>query len=110
MLFAIFLGTPFAGSENASPTQAATGQPAKIKTIEFFMTGWCPYCRKMEAYLVANKIPFTKRDIESDQTVLERYQDFGGDGGVPLLVVGDEVIMGYDPQGVSDAWKKWNEG
>lgn len=82
-------------------------QMVRTKKVKFYMTTWCPYCRKMEEYLIASGIPFSKVDIESSKLGHAEYKELGGNG-VPFLVINDTVISGYDPEGVQWAWDQWN--
>lgn len=64
------------------------------KQIVIYTTTWCGYCKALRSALVANKIPFTEHDVE---------QSFEGQlgfwtlraRGVPVSVVGPQVIHGY---------------
>lgn len=62
--------------------------------VEIYMTSWCPYCAKAEAFFKAKGVPFTALDIEKDSIARMRYQRYG-QSGVPLVVIGDVVIPGY---------------
>ncbi len=73
--------------------------PSDTSQVELYMTQWCPYCRKMEAFLKQNGISYRRYNIEFDQAARRRYERLGG-RGVPLLKVGSYTIRGYDPQAV----------
>ncbi|MFU2210536.1 glutaredoxin family protein [Solidesulfovibrio sp. C21] len=62
--------------------------------VEIFMTSWCPYCAKAEAFFKAKGVPFSASDIEKDSAARMRFQKYG-QRGVPLVVIGDIVIPGY---------------
>ncbi len=76
------------------------GPMVNSKTVDVYVTSWCPYCRKLISFLNQNGIYYTAYDIEKNDFAKQNYQKYGG-SGVPLVVVGGEkVIHGYDPNGV----------
>ena len=74
----------------------ALAQNAKV---EIFVTSWCPYCRKLEAFLKENNITYTRYDVEADSDAAELFEHLGGTG-VPVVRVDTDVIHGYDPEGI----------
>lgn len=72
-----------------APAQAA-GQPK----VELYITSWCPYCKKAEAFFTAKGIPFTAYDIGKDAQALARFQQYHVQG-VPLVIIGETTIAGY---------------
>jgi glutaredoxin len=72
------------------------------KQVVIYTTTWCGYCKALRNALVANKIPFTEHDVE---------QSFEGQlgfwtlraRGVPVSVVGPQVIHGYQMEKMQDA-------
>lgn len=74
----------------------AKREPAGHKRVEIFVTSWCPYCQKLEAYLKDKHISFTKYDIEKDSQGRKIHTQLGG-GGVPVIRVGSKVLHGFNP-------------
>ena len=64
--------------------------------VKLFMTSWCHYCRLTSQFLRSKGVTFTEHDIESDPKALSEYLAIGGGSGVPLVVIGDERVLGYD--------------
>ena len=60
---------------------------APPKKVEIFVTSWCPYCRKLEAFLKQSQIEYTRYDVEKDEKGARLFEDLGGEG-VPLVRVG----------------------
>ncbi len=72
------------------------------KKVEIFVTSWCGYCRRMEAFLKANNVDFVKTDIEKDTAGMMRYVElFGSGGGVPGFSYGKEKFLGFDKARIS---------
>lgn len=64
--------------------------------VEVFVTSWCPYCKKLEALLQSQNIPYTRYDIEADSKGERLYRSLGG-GGVPIVRIGSFVVRGFHP-------------
>ncbi len=79
----------------------APAAPASVpaKKVEIFVTGWCGYCKKLEAFLKKNHIEYTRYNVEEDAAGAEIFRMIGGEG-VPVVRIGKEVIHGYDPDAV----------
>lgn len=67
--------------------------------VTLLLTAWCPYCQKQEEGLKKNGILYRKLDVEKTAAGRKIYQQLGG-GGIPITIVGKEVIRGYDLESV----------
>lgn len=65
-------------------------------TAELYTTSWCGYCKKAKQYLASNNIPFTEYDIEKDEAAAKRKESLHPSKGVPLLVVGERKVVGFN--------------
>ena len=63
---------------------------------------WCAYCRKLERFLIAKNIRYTRHDIDRNPSAKLRYRELGGTD-VPFSTVGSRVIRGYNPEGILKA-------
>ncbi|MEP7157374.1 MAG: glutaredoxin family protein [Betaproteobacteria bacterium] len=80
----------------------ATGQPE----ITFYSASWCGYCNATREFFKDNNIHFTELDIEKTSAGAEGYAKLGGNG-VPLIVIGDDTIHGFDEPGLRRVLKPW---
>ena len=88
-----------------NPSQMVSEQLRNNARVVLYATDWCGYCKALRSALVANKIPFTEHDVE---------QSFEGQlgfwtlraRGVPVSVVGPQVIHGYQMEKLQDALEK----
>ncbi|MFN8390385.1 MAG: glutaredoxin domain-containing protein [Bdellovibrionota bacterium] len=79
------------------------GSGGNGKKVEIFVTSWCPYCKKLEAYLQSEHIKYVRYDIEQDRKGKLLHDQLGG-GGVPVTRIGEkEVVHGYDPDRIGRA-------
>jgi len=77
---------------NVSGAEAIT---ENSRSVELYTTSWCPYCRKAEAFLTANGIPFVSYDIEKDKAAALRKKQLDKRKGVPLAVINGQTIYGF---------------
>lgn len=71
-------------------------------SVVIYTTQWCPYCVALRDALNQYQIPFTERDTEKSLHGFAGYWVLRGHG-VPVSVIGSEVIHGYDGQIITDA-------
>ena len=64
--------------------------------VEIYSTPTCPYCHKAKEYFKANKIEYTDYNVAEDQAKAKEMMDKSGQMGVPVIVVDDQVIVGFD--------------
>jgi mycoredoxin len=70
--------------------------------VSLYATEWCGYCARTRELLAERKVPYREFDIEKSAEAAHRFQQLRG-RGVPVLVVGDEVIHGFDQQAMHAA-------
>lgn len=70
--------------------------------VVLFSTHSCGYCKKARRYLEGQGVAYQEFFIDDSEQAYDQFKDLGG-RGVPLLVIGDEVIKGYNPSAISEA-------
>jgi glutaredoxin len=78
------------------------GQPEVV----LYATSWCGYCAATREFFAANGIEYTELDIERNPAAQQEHRELGG-GGVPVIVVGDTVIHGFNQPELRRALKPW---
>ena len=64
--------------------------------IKVFSTPTCPYCHMAKDYLKAKNVAFTDIDVASDAQGLEEMRKVSGQMGVPVIVIDNQVIVGFN--------------
>ncbi len=64
--------------------------------VVLFSAEWCGYCDRLRDELNRTATPFAEFDIEQSGPGHRAWSQLGG-RGVPLTLVGDEVVAGYQP-------------
>lgn len=96
------LAWPFVQSRIQPPIPLAA---IPAGSVVLYSTTWCGYCTKTRHFLNKNKIPFVEHDIETSADAYRDYKALGGQG-VPVVRVSDQVLHGYDPDGIISALRQ----
>jgi glutaredoxin len=82
-------------AKSSVAAEASLASANKYPKVELFVTGWCGYCKKAEAYLRKRGIPFTVYDIEKDLQAARRKNSLASRKGVPFALIGDQKLIGF---------------
>jgi mycoredoxin len=63
--------------------------------INLYTATWCGYCEHLKASLDASGVPYLDHDVENSEEG-KSYSDAHHFDGVPVTVVGSEIVEGYD--------------
>ena len=89
----------------ASPPAVAEGKP--VVTV-YVRTG-CSFCQEAREFFAAQGIPVRERNVASDRSALVEMLDIhvrrfpDEEPLVPMIVIGDRVMRGFDQQEVEEA-------
>jgi glutaredoxin len=88
------------GSPWAEEREVARG-PDDPPIVILYAPQWCKACKAARQYLVSNRIPFTRKDIEKDPSAARELQEKASRFGVPadrvpILDVRGRLLVGYD--------------
>ena len=71
------------------------------KTITIYSTPTCHFCQMTKDFLKEKGIAYTDFDVAHD---LEKRQEMiqkSGQMGVPVIFIGDEMIIGFDKERIA---------
>ncbi|HLD39614.1 MAG TPA: glutaredoxin family protein [Candidatus Nanoarchaeia archaeon] len=77
-----------------------------MATVKIYTTPTCPWCHKAKEWMKEKKISFTNYDVVKDEKARKKMMEISGQMGVPVLEIGKEVIVGFDPKAIEKALKK----
>lgn len=64
--------------------------------VTVYTTSTCPWCVRAKQYLTQKGVPFIEKNVEHDRAAeMEMYRR-SGQTGVPVLTIGNEVVVGFD--------------
>ena len=70
---------------------------SSLPRITLYSAPGCGHCRQLKAHLQRLKLPFQELDVTRNQRAQRDWQRLGA-RGVPVLLVGDLRLDGYDPR------------
>ena len=74
--------------------------------IIIYTTKTCPWCKKSKEWFKEHKISFTNVDVTSDEKGRDAMIEKSGQMGVPVIEIGKEIIVGFNPEEFEEALKK----
>ena len=74
--------------------------------VTIYTTPTCPWCHKAKAWLRDKKIRYREVDVTSDRSGLDEMVRISGQTGVPVIVVGAEVIVGFNQNRLNEIFKE----
>ncbi|MBI4068502.1 glutaredoxin family protein [Candidatus Kaiserbacteria bacterium] len=66
------------------------------KQVTIYSTPTCHFCHMAKEFFGEHKIKFTDYDVSTDMAKRNEMIEKSGQMGVPVIFVGDELIVGYD--------------
>ena len=66
------------------------------KKVKLYTTPYCTYCKLAKNFFSKNKIIFTEIDVSEDEKALNEMVKKSGQMSVPVIEIGDEIIVGYN--------------
>jgi len=68
-----------------------------MKRVILYSQPGCPPCYAAKNYLTTHNIAFEYRDVQADPAALRELVKLNS-RSTPTIVVGDEVMIGFDPE------------
>jgi len=71
--------------------------------IKIFTTQYCGYCRMAKNFLDRKKIKYQEFDVAEDAKAAKEMVELSGQRGVPVMVIGKKIIVGFDEKEIERA-------
>ena len=68
------------------------------KKVTIYSTPTCHFCHMTKDFLKEKSIPFTDYNVAQDLEKRQEMVQKSGQMGVPVIFVGDEMIIGFDKE------------
>jgi glutaredoxin-like YruB-family protein len=65
--------------------------------IKIYTTQSCTYCKVAKEFFKKNNLEFTEVNVVQDQQTLDDFVAKTGQKGVPVIEIGEERTIGFDP-------------
>ena len=66
------------------------------KTVTIYSTPVCHFCHLAKDFFAENNVEFVEHDVASDLERRKEMVDITGQMGVPVIQIGDEMIVGFN--------------
>jgi glutaredoxin-like YruB-family protein len=72
------------------------------KEVVIYSTAACHFCHAAKDYFTANNIAFTDFNVGTDASKRQEMVEMTGQLGVPVIRIGDDVVVGFDQHKVAE--------
>jgi len=67
-----------------------------MKTVTIYSTPACTFCNMAKDYFKKNDIEFTEYNVAEDTDKRTEMVEKSGQMGVPVIFIGDDMVIGFD--------------
>ncbi len=64
--------------------------------VTIYSTPVCHFCHAAKEFFTANNVAYTEYDVAADAEKRQAMIDMTGQMGVPVIQIGDDVVIGFD--------------
>lgn len=103
LLLAGIIGiTKLTSGGHTQPVFCADDKSPTADTVVMLSASWCGYCAQARKLFVKEGIDYCEYDIEQSAIGAARHRTLGA-RGVPVILVGNETLLGFDREAVLHA-------
>lgn len=66
------------------------------KTVTIYSTPACHFCQAAKEFFQDNNVEYIDVDVAADQEKRQEMIEMTGQMGVPVIKIGDDVVIGFD--------------
>ncbi len=74
-----------------------------MKKITLYTTPTCVFCPAIKKLLDGEQVEYDEIDVSESAQALERMKQVSGQMGVPVTVIDDTVVVGFDKKKLKKA-------
>ncbi|MFA6353472.1 MAG: glutaredoxin domain-containing protein [Candidatus Paceibacterota bacterium] len=67
-----------------------------MQKVTIYSTPSCHFCHLAKDFFTANGIVYTEYNVASDLEKRKEMIEKSGQMGVPVIIIGDEITVGFD--------------
>ena len=96
-------GTSLVGEKKISVGKNSSGTVdlSKLNVVLYTIPD-CETCENVAIYLKSRDIPFSEKDVSKDPKIQQELTKLSGKLSVPVTVIGEEVVSGYDREKIGN--------
>ena len=73
-----------------------------MKDVTVYSTPSCTFCVMAKDFFKANDVKFTEHNVAEDLEKREEMVERSGQMGVPVIFIGEDMIIGFDETKVKE--------
>lgn len=66
------------------------------KTVTIYTTPTCHFCQMSKEFFKENDVSYTEHNVANDMEKRQEMIDKSGQMGVPVVFIGDDMVVGFD--------------
>ncbi len=74
-----------------------------MKSVIVYSTSTCVYCKLAKDFLTKSGVEYVEHDVAADLTARAEMVEKSHQLGVPVIIIEDEVFVGFDKDGMARA-------
>lgn len=75
------------------------------KQVTIYTTPTCHFCHAAKDYFKEKGVEYTEKDVASDLEARQEMLEKSGQMGVPQILIGDELVVGFDQGRIEELLK-----
>ncbi|PIR85246.1 NrdH-redoxin [Candidatus Kaiserbacteria bacterium CG10_big_fil_rev_8_21_14_0_10_45_20] len=72
------------------------------KDVIIYSTPSCHFCQLSKEFFADNGVEYTNHDVSTDLEKRQEMIDMTGQMGVPVIKIGNDVVIGFDKEKLSE--------
>jgi glutaredoxin-like YruB-family protein len=73
------------------------------KTVTIYSTPTCHFCQLAKEFFAENNVSYTEHNVAADMEKRQEMIEKSGQMGVPVIFIGDDMIVGFDKERIAAA-------
>ncbi|MCC7500416.1 glutaredoxin family protein [Candidatus Nomurabacteria bacterium] len=73
-----------------------------MKNVTIYTTPTCHFCKMAKDFFAEKNVEFTAFDVTTDAAKREEMIQMTGQLGVPVIVIGEDIMVGFDRAKIAD--------
>ena len=73
-----------------------------MKKVIMYSTPTCHYCNLAKDFFDEHNVEYTVHNVATDLEMRKEMMDRSGQMGVPVIYVGDDMVLGFDEEKIKD--------
>jgi len=73
--------------------------------VTIYSTPVCHFCHAAKDFFKENDVAYTEHDVAADHEKRQEMIEMTGQMGVPVIQIGDDVVIGFDEDKIKELLK-----